>query len=83
MFGLGAPELIIILLLAFLLFGSKKLPELGAGIGKAIGSFKKGLSEVEVVKAELATKVPGAQELAKVKKTIDSVKDIPAQLLDK
>lgn len=76
MFGLGAPELIIILLVAFLLFGSKKLPEIGAGLGKAIGTFKRGLNEVEEAKTELAKDLPGVQEAVKVKETLDSAKNI-------
>lgn len=47
MFGLGMPELIAILAIAFLVFGAQKLPELGAGLGKGISSFKKGLREIE------------------------------------
>jgi len=47
MFGLGTTELIIILGIAFVFFGGKKLPEIGAGLGKAITSFKKGLSGTE------------------------------------
>jgi len=43
MFGLGTPELLVIMVIAFLVFGGKKLPELGAGLGKGISSFKKGL----------------------------------------
>lgn len=43
MFGLGAPELMIILAICFIIFGGKKLPEIGAGLGKGISSFKKGL----------------------------------------
>ena len=47
MFGLGTPELIVILVIAFLVFGGRKLPELGAGLGKGIASFKKGLNELD------------------------------------
>lgn len=76
MFGLGTPELIVILLIAFLLFGSKKLPEIGAGLGKAIGSFKKGLSEVEEAKTDLKKSLPVVREITEVKETIDKAKDI-------
>ena len=43
MFGLGTPELMIILAICFFIFGGKRLPEIGAGLGKGITSFKKGL----------------------------------------
>ena len=45
MFGLGMPELMIILAICFIVFGGKKLPEIGAGLGKGITSFKKGLHD--------------------------------------
>jgi len=45
MFGLGLPELIIILLIVILVFGSKRLAGLGTGLGQAIRGFKKGLSD--------------------------------------
>ena len=45
MFGLGMPELIVILVIVLLLFGVGRLPEIGAGLGKAIRGFKKGLSD--------------------------------------
>ncbi len=44
MFGLGAWELIIILAIVVLLFGARRLPEIGSGIGKAIKNFKAGIS---------------------------------------
>ncbi len=40
MFGLGAGEILIILVLAFLLFGPKQLPEIGRQVGKAVKGLK-------------------------------------------
>ncbi len=46
MFGLGMQELVIILIVALLVFGGKRLPELGAGLGKGITAFKRGVREI-------------------------------------
>lgn len=43
MFGLGVPEMAIILVVAVFLFGSSKLPQLGKGMGEAISGFRKAL----------------------------------------
>ena len=44
MFGLGFQELLIILIIALIVFGPGKLPQIGSGLGKAIRDFKKGIS---------------------------------------
>ena len=45
MFRLGVPELIMIALLVLFLFGGKKLPEMGKGIGEGIRNFKKSIKD--------------------------------------
>jgi sec-independent protein translocase protein TatA len=49
MFGLGIPELIIIMVIVMIIFGAGKLPEIGGGIGKAIKSFKKSVKEPDEI----------------------------------
>ena len=53
MFGsLGAPELIVIFIVALLVFGPSKLPELGKSLGEAIRGFKKAVNDVEKTSIE-------------------------------
>lgn len=45
--NIGGPEVIIILVVVIILFGAKKLPELGSSVGKSITNFKSGLREAQ------------------------------------
>ncbi len=51
MFGIGMPELLIILVIIMIVFGAGRLPEIGSGIGKGIRNFRKatsGKDEIDV-----------------------------------
>ena len=50
MLGLGAPELLIVLLIVLLLFGGAKLPKLARSLGEASREFKKGIDDKEDTK---------------------------------
>jgi len=53
MFGsIGMPELIIILVIALIIFGPRKLPELGRSLGKSIGEFKRASNELRSTREE-------------------------------
>jgi sec-independent protein translocase protein TatA len=66
MFGIGTTELLIVLGIVIVLFGARRLPELGTGVGKAIKNFKAGISgkdEIDVTpeREEVTENKPEAQ----------------------
>lgn len=49
MFGIGMPELLIIMVIILIIFGAGKLPEIGGAIGKGIKNFKKSIRESDEI----------------------------------
>jgi sec-independent protein translocase protein TatA len=88
MFGLGTPELIVIGVIVLLVFGAKRIPEIGKGLGGAIREFRDARKETSndspkqqaSLESKLAEKVvnqvPGVKQVKDVKNKLDKVKDI-------
>jgi sec-independent protein translocase protein TatA len=91
MFGLGFQEILLILVILFLIFGVKKLPEIGKGLGETMKEIKKIRSErkpgkekdKEDQKGNLISdikkgveEIPGLKEAKEIKETADKVKNI-------
>lgn len=68
MFGIGMPELIIILAVALIVIGPKKLPDLAKSLGRALGEFKKATND-------LKGSIYMDDEIKDVKNTLNNLKD--------
>jgi sec-independent protein translocase protein TatA len=95
MFGLGLPEIVVILVILFVLFGAKRLPEIGTGLGKTVKEIKKIRNERKVDKEKAKTdqkaniisdlkkeveEIPGLKEVKEIKEAADQVKNITKML---
>ncbi len=67
MFGIGVPELILILIIGLVVFGPGKLPEVGRAVGKSIREFKKATTAV-TEELEVAPEKPRREAKAEMKK---------------
>jgi len=91
MFGLGLPEILVILVIFLFLFGAKRLPQIGEGLGKTVRELRKIRGERKAGKekekedqkgnfiAELKKEIeeiPGLKEAKEIKETADKVKNI-------
>ena len=91
MFGFGGQEILVILVILLFIFGAKRLPEIGAGLGKTIkeirkireerkgeGEEKKAVQEGNLIsdlKKEVE-EIPGVKEAKEIKETADKVRSI-------
>ena len=67
MFGIGMPEMILILALALIVIGPKKLPDLAKSLGRALGEFKKATSDLK--------RSMEIEEISEVKKSFDELNE--------
>lgn len=72
MFGLGLPEIVVILVILFVLFGAKRLPEIGTGLGKTVKEIKKIRDEKKADK-EKAKKDQKANLISDLKKEVEEI----------
>ena len=77
-FGLGTPELLVILVLALVILGPKKLPDVGRSLGKGVREFKSTISDFEDVKKSTIGQVDELKDSLRVDLTVDE-RDQPAK----
>ena len=74
MFGIGIPEIILILIVGLIVFGPSKLPEVGRAVGKAMREFKKASSAFSASLNEMDRPSPPATQVSQQSETIAAAK---------
>ena len=88
-FGVGFPELLVLLVVLLLVFGAKRLPEMGRSIGKGMREFKEGVSGVEesvtapepLTPAPLPAPAPANPDAAQLARDLQSLSDTDRQAI--
>jgi sec-independent protein translocase protein TatA len=73
--GLGAPELIVIALIALLLFGAGRIADIGKGLGQGIKNFKQGIKEADVEDKDEVVVEKKAEKSDKAKKKAEAAEE--------
>jgi len=76
MFGLGLPEILVILVIFFVLFGAKRLPQIGEGLGKTVKELRKIRGEKKTEKETVKGKEDGDQKgnvISDLKKEVEEI----------
>ena len=80
--NMGFMEILLILVVVLLLFGARRLPEIGASFGKSIKEFKKGISEVDrSLKEETREPLPPSRPSESVRQDDEEARPEPKRLL--
>jgi sec-independent protein translocase protein TatA len=79
-FGIGLPEMILIMLVALLIFGPKKLPEIGRSMGKAIKGFQDASREFESEFKREADRLEQDQPIATEPSKTTTLTEVPAEV---
>ncbi|HLI70650.1 MAG TPA: twin-arginine translocase TatA/TatE family subunit [Ktedonobacteraceae bacterium] len=77
--GFHAWDLIIVLVIALLIFGPKKLPEMGSAIGKSIKEFRKGMNELSNPDIPRKSELSAPKEMHSETSTFSASKDTPGE----
>jgi sec-independent protein translocase protein TatA len=87
--GFGPEKLIVVLLIVLVLFGGKRIPEIGASLGKGIREFKRGIKEVgdtinepEIDRVRPTASLPAGSAATPTPVVFDESRGSPKRLLD-
>ncbi len=76
MFNIGMPELLLILAIALIILGPKKLPDIARALGRSLGEFRRASDEIkETIEADLDSEKDDSEKQEKTKEEGDKERD--------